>query len=100
MSIDDPEREKYFVDQLGEAGAFLMGRIAYEAVAGFWPTSDHPSAKAMNAIPKVVFSGTRTTADWTESRIASGELAEEIAKLKAEQARISSPRAAPHSRTR
>ena len=56
MSIDDPEQEKYFVSRLWEAGAFLMGRNTYEAMAGFWPGSDHPSAKAMNEIPKVVFS--------------------------------------------
>lgn len=42
MSIDDPEQEKYFVDRLWEAGAFLMGRKSYEVMADFWPTSDHP----------------------------------------------------------
>lgn len=85
MSIDDPEQEKYFVDQLWEAGAFLMGRNTYEIMAGYWPTSDHPSAKAMNEIPKVVFSRTLTSADdWPETRIAGGDTAEEIAKLKAE----------------
>ncbi|MFD2474870.1 dihydrofolate reductase family protein [Amycolatopsis silviterrae] len=84
MTTDDPEQERYFVDRLWEADAFLMGRNTYEAMAGFWPTSDHPSAKAMNEIPKVVFSKTLATADWPETRIASGDLAEEIAKLKAE----------------
>ncbi|MES9605724.1 MULTISPECIES: dihydrofolate reductase family protein [Actinomadura] len=85
MSIDDPEQEKYFVDRLWEAGAFLMGRNTYEIMAGFWPNSDHPSAKAMNEIPKVVFSRTLETADdWPETRIAGGDTAEEIAKLKAE----------------
>src|SRR3954470_8245310 len=58
MSIDDPKQEEYFVGQLWEAGAFLMGRNSYEAMARFWPTSEHPSAKAMNEIPKVVFSRT------------------------------------------
>ena len=54
-------------------------------MAGFWPTSDHPSAKAMNEIPKVVFSHTLKNADeWKETRIASGDLREEIARLKAE----------------
>jgi dihydrofolate reductase len=39
----------------------------------------------MNDIPKVVFSRTLTTADdWPETRIASGDTAEEIAKLTAE----------------
>jgi dihydrofolate reductase len=54
-------------------------------MAGYWPSADHPSAKAMNEIPKVVFSRTLKTADeWPETRIASGDTAEEIAKLKAE----------------
>jgi len=38
----------------------------------------------MNEIPKVVFSSTLTHADWTESRIASGDLAADIAQLKQE----------------
>ena len=38
----------------------------------------------MNDIPKVVFSKTLQTADWPESRIARGDTAEEIARLKAE----------------
>jgi dihydrofolate reductase len=85
MSIDDPEQEEYFVSRLWEAGAFLMGRNTYESMAGFWPTSGHPSAKAMNEIPKVVFSRTLKSAeDWPETRIADGDTAEEIAKLKAE----------------
>ncbi|MEU1728382.1 dihydrofolate reductase family protein [Actinomadura sp. ATCC 39365] len=85
MSIDDPEQEEYFVSRLWEAGAFLMGRNTYEIMAGYWPGSDHPSARAMNEIPKVVFSRTLKSADdWPETRIAAGDTAEEIAKLKAE----------------
>jgi dihydrofolate reductase len=84
MSIDDPEQEAYFVKRLWEAGAFLMGRTSYEMMAPYWPTSDHPSAEAMNAIPKVVFSKTLKTADEWPATIASGDTAEEIAKLKAE----------------
>lgn len=85
MGIDDPEQEEYFVSRLWDAGAFLMGRNTYESMAAFWPGSDHPSAKAMNEIPKVVFSRTLTSADgWPETRIAAGDTAEEIAKLKAE----------------
>ncbi|WP_181776064.1 dihydrofolate reductase family protein [Amycolatopsis pittospori] len=84
MAIDDPEQEEYFVSGLWEAGAFLMGRNTYEGMAGYWPGSDHPSAKAMNEIPKVVFSRTLESADWSETRIVRGDTAEEIAKLKAE----------------
>jgi dihydrofolate reductase len=85
MGIDDAEQEEYFVNGLWEAGAFLMGRKTWEIMAGYWPSSDHPSAKAMNEIPKVVFSRTLENADaWPETRIVGGDTAEEIAKLKAE----------------
>jgi dihydrofolate reductase len=84
MSIDDREQEEYFVDHLWDAGAFLMGRNSYEAMAGFWPTSTHPSAKAMNEIPKVVFSRSLKSADDWPAQIAGGDTADEIARLKAE----------------
>lgn len=38
----------------------------------------------MNEIPKVVFSKTMRRADWTHSRIASGDVEEEVARLKQE----------------
>jgi hypothetical protein len=38
----------------------------------------------MNEIPKVVFSKTLERADWPETRIARGDLAKEIARLKRE----------------
>lgn len=84
MSILDDEQEEYFVNKLWQAGTHIMGKVTYQAMAGFWPTSSHPSSAPMNGIPKVVFSHTLQSADWPESRIASGDTAEEIAKLKAE----------------
>lgn len=69
---------------LAEAGLHLMGRVTYEEMAGFWPTSDDEYAKPMNDIPKVVFSRTLTTADWPQSAIASGDLADEVNTLKRE----------------
>lgn len=38
----------------------------------------------MNSVPKVVFSRTLPAADWAGSRIARGDLTEEIAALKSE----------------
>jgi dihydrofolate reductase len=85
MEIDDPEHDKYFVSRLRQAGTHIMGRVSYQAMAGFWPTANHPSAGPMNDIPKVVFSRTLQSADdWPETRIARGDTAEEIARLKAE----------------
>ncbi|OZB81653.1 dihydrofolate reductase family protein, partial [Microbacterium sp. 13-71-7] len=84
-SIDDEAQEDEYVRQLWEAGAFLMGRASYDAMKGFWPVAEHPSAAPMNAIPKVVFSRTLDSVEeWGASSIASGDLAEEIARLKAE----------------
>jgi dihydrofolate reductase len=66
------------------AGLHAMGRVTYEEMSGFWPTSTEEYAKAMNEIPKVVFSKTLTRADWPTTTIARGDLDDEVAKLKAE----------------
>jgi len=72
------------LDWLRDAGLHLMGRVTYEEMAGFWPVSDDEYAAPMNDIPKVVFSKTLAQADWVQSTIASGDLAEEISALKRE----------------
>lgn len=69
---------------LHAAGTHIMGRVTYEGMAGFWPTSTGTYAPPMNDVPKVVFSRTLTRADWPTSRIARGDLAEEIHRLKDE----------------
>jgi dihydrofolate reductase len=75
---------RWILDSVSSAGAHLMGRVTYEEMASFWPTSTHEFARPMNEIPKVVFSKTLRTADWPETRIASGDLLEEIERLKSE----------------
>jgi dihydrofolate reductase len=81
---EDPALKARKLDWVREAGLHLMGRNTYEEMAGFWPVSDDEYAAPMNDIPKVVFSKTLTTADWPQSTIASGDLAEEISALKRE----------------
>jgi dihydrofolate reductase len=81
---EDPVLTKTKLAWIWEAGAHLMGRTTYEEMAGFWRTSTHDYAAPMNEIPKVVFSKGLERADWPESRIARGDLAEEIATLKRE----------------
>ncbi len=75
------------LDWLGDASVHLMGRTTYKEMAGFWPTSDDEYAAPMNDIPKVVFSRTLTKADWPQSTIASGDLADEISALKRQPGR-------------
>ena len=79
---EDPELTKLKVQWVSDADAHLMGRATYEEMATYWPTSSHAYAAPMNDIPKVVFSNTLQRADWPESQIARGDIAEEIGKPK------------------
>ena len=81
---EDPALKARKLDWIRAAGLHLMGRVTYQEMAGFWPTADHQYAAPMNDIPKVVFSKTLTRADWPQSTIASGDLADEIKALKRE----------------
>jgi dihydrofolate reductase len=81
---EDDETVAWKVASLREAGTHIMGRVTYEAMATVWPNETGVYADVMNEIPKVVFSSTLTHADWPESRIASGDLADDIDRLKRE----------------
>ena len=75
---DNPAR----LDFLRSAYAHIMGRTAYEGIAGAMTTAtDHHFADILNAGRKVVFSRTLKTADWANTTIAAGDTTEEIDKL-------------------
>jgi dihydrofolate reductase len=59
-----------------------MGRVLYQDMEPYWPESTDVQAPPMNEIPKAVFSNTLTEAPWADGNILSGDLAEEIGKLK------------------
>jgi dihydrofolate reductase len=84
-SGEDPATKEWKLESLWGAGAHLMGRRTYEDMTMAWPGSSSDYAAPMNEIPKVVFSKTLERADWPESRIASGDLAGDVARLKAEE---------------
>ncbi len=70
------------------AGAFLLGRKTYEIFAGSWPKSTDPAdeiAVALNTRPKFVASRTLDKVTWNNSHVLKGDVAEEIAKLKAQE---------------
>ena len=70
------------------AGAFLLGRKTYEIFAGSWPKSTDPAdeiAVALNTRPKFVASNTLDAVSWNNSTLLKGDVAEEIAKLKAQE---------------
>jgi dihydrofolate reductase len=98
------------VETISRAGAHLMGSRTFRDMAAWWPRSTEPFAPPMNEIPKVVFSRTGSIAaasttralqnatslrkpgdaaanaagasSWQNPIIASGDLADEIARLK------------------
>jgi dihydrofolate reductase len=85
----------YFDERLGEimtewttrAGAFLLGRRTYEIFAASWPRATDPAdeiATALNTRPKFVASRTLAGVEWRNSTLLRGDLAAEVAKLKAQ----------------
>ena len=71
-----------------QAGTFLLGRKTYEMFAASWPKSTDPadqSAMALNTRPKFVASRTLDKVTWNNSHLLKGDVAEEVAKLKAEE---------------
>jgi dihydrofolate reductase len=81
---EHPEVRAWKVASVRRVGTHIMGRVTYEAMASHWPTATDDYAPLMNNIPKVVFSKSLPAAEWATSRIARGDLTEEIAALKSE----------------
>ena len=80
---DDPAQEDRNRALYASADLHVMGRVAYQGMAGYFPTAtDHPYADLMNAARKVVFSSTLTSSDWANSTVASGSLDTELDALK------------------
>lgn len=82
-----PYFDEKFADSMTEwtkrAGAFLLGRKTYEIFAASWPNSSDPE-EVLNIRPKFVASRTLDTVSWNNSHLLKGDVAEEIAKLKAQ----------------
>lgn len=77
--------EELFAHQevlLSASDTMLLGRVNYLDQAAHWPTSTQPIAKILNAQQKVVFSTTLQRVDWQNSRLATGNPAQEIAALR------------------
>ena len=90
-SAPDEELHRFHNEQTRELGAHLCGRRLYEEMV-YWETADeNPSAaehelefaRIWLALPKIVFS---TTLDEVEGNatLAGGDIAEEVAELKAQ----------------
>ena len=80
------EGDRFKLDEVFEAEAQLLGRRTYEGFAAAWPgmTDEAGFAEKMNSMPKYVVSSTLQEAEWSNSTVLSGDLVEEIEKLKRE----------------
>jgi len=80
------EGDAFKLDEVLEADAQLLGRRTYEGFAAAWPNySDEVGfASKMNSMPKYVVSKTLESADWNNSTILSGDLVDDVTKLKNE----------------
>jgi dihydrofolate reductase len=71
---------------LYSSDALVLGRVTYEGFAASWPSMEESTGdfgRKMNSMPKLVASRTLTEAEWNAS-IIEGDLADEVARLKAE----------------
>src|SRR5690554_3128516 len=67
----DDEMSKYMLRFFDKVDRILLGRVTYQMMTNFWPTSladaeDPAIAERMNSIPKIVFSKTLDNATWAD----------------------------------
>jgi dihydrofolate reductase len=84
----DPEWSAFTSENASGEAEMLFGRVTYDLMAGFWPTPQAQQAmpdvaRAMNGMPKVVFSRTLETASWQNTRLVKGDPCGEVRRMKA-----------------
>jgi len=87
LRVQTDEDQVYNKELALGADAFLLGRRTWQIWAAFWPTmtgGDHELTEFMNKVRKYVVSNTLKRADWNNSVIIWGDVAVEVAKLRAQ----------------
>jgi dihydrofolate reductase len=97
----DPQMaEDVAVDISTTYDLFVFGRVTYDIFVPYWPHAvpydegdalnpsegkeDPRIIRALNELPKVVFSTTLAEADWANTRVVAGGVEDEIRRLKKE----------------
>ncbi len=83
----DSETNEYAVEMVKFRNTLLFGRVTYEMMASYWPTTDaiknNPIlAEGMNNADKIVFSRTLKKVEWNNTTIMKDNIVEEIKKMK------------------
>ena len=76
------EVQQVISDGFSRSDALLLGRVTYQGFAEAFSTQTGGVADIMNSRRKYVVSTTLQKADWNNSTLIQGNIAEEIAKLK------------------
>jgi dihydrofolate reductase len=75
------EGDKFKLDEALDAEALLLGRVTYEGFADAWPSRSGDFADKFNSMPKYVVSSTLEEAEWNNSTVLQGDVAEQVSKL-------------------
>jgi dihydrofolate reductase len=82
----DEVSQRWVLDSIVEAGAYLLGRRTYEIFAAYWPKAPEEEqviAEPLNTKPKYVASTTLTEPlAWQSSTLLAGGVPEAVAALK------------------
>ena len=81
-AVDYARRLEYIAEEYSKGDVYLLGRTTYEMLWPGWSTQTDTLGSILNRMHKYVVSTTLETAPWQESTIISGNVVEEIAKLK------------------
>ena len=76
--------DKFKLDEVMEAEVQLLGRVTYEGFAEAWPSREGGFADKLNSDPKYVVSTTLSDPEWQNTTVISGNVADEISKLRDE----------------
>jgi dihydrofolate reductase len=76
------EGERFKLEETLHTEALLLGRVTYEEFAAAWPSRNGEFADRFNGLPKYVISSTLTDPEWNNSTVLSGEVVEEVSRLK------------------
>ena len=79
------EGDRFKLEETMGSEALLLGRVTYEGFAEAWPQREGEFADRFNTMPKYVVSSTLTDADWNNTTVLDGDVAEEVARLRDEQ---------------
>jgi dihydrofolate reductase len=82
---DRPAVGQAALDEALGAEALLFGRRSYEFFAARWPSRDGALADRLNGLPKYVISSTLEDPDWNNSTVLTGDLVNEVSRLKQER---------------